>query len=262
MAWKISKTVTCAGWALCLAAAVCTASAQEDPKQTGPLGLVIEYRCAPAQRTALRNQMLGAGLRQFEKWKEDATLSSYHILFSRYVDTNNWDMLALLTFPDYAGVARWKRIEQSEPAGLPVAALTSMISISSYPVDLMRNNVSEATPVRPVYFVVPYTFSAAPGAYLQYADDYVRPQFDGWMKEQILSGYQIYLQRYTANRPWDTLIFLKYKDDESFGAREKVVAKVRGDLQSNPTWKAASDSKQNLRKEKEAIIADELVLTR
>ena len=110
--------------------------------------------------------------------------------------------------------------------------------------------------------MVPYTITVTPAAYLKYADEYVRPQFDGWIKEGILSSYQFFMQRYTAGRPWDTLIFLQYKDGESFGLREKIVAKVRAQLQSNPVWKAASDTKQSLRVEKEAIIADELTLAR
>jgi hypothetical protein len=42
-------------------------------------------------------------------------------------------------------------------------------------------------------------------------------------------------------------------------ALKETVAKVRQDLQSNPTWKALADSKQNIRVEKEAVIADDLV---
>jgi hypothetical protein len=93
---------------------------------------------------------------------------------------------------------------------------------------------------------------------LQYVDDYVLPQFDGWMREGILTRYQLFMQRYTAARPWDSLIVLEYKDDESLGLREKTVAKVRQELQSNPAWKALNENKQSIRVEKEAVIADQL----
>ena len=108
--------------------------------------------------------------------------------------------------------------------------------------------------------MVSYTITVPAPAYLKYADEYVRPQFPrGWIKEGILSSYEFFICSVTQrDSPWDTLIFLKYKDGESFGLREKIVAKVRSELQSNPVWKAASDNKQSLRVEKEAIIADEL----
>ncbi len=261
MAWKVSNAVTRAVYLVWLAAR-CGAFGQEDPKQTGPLGLVIQYKCAPGQRVALRQHMLNGGLQRFEQWKMEGILKGYQILFSRYVDSNTWDMLALLTFSHYSDAIRWRNVERSMPAGLAPETLALTSSVATYPMDLLREDSAPETPQQPLYFVIPYVFSVPASAYLKYVDDYVRPQFEGWMKEGILSSYHLYLQRYTANRPWDTLIFLKYKDDAGFGDREKTVAKVRGQLQSNPTWKAASDSKQNLRVEKEAVIADELVLTR
>ena len=72
----------------------------------------------------------------------------------------------------------------------------------------------------------------------------------------------MYMQRYTAGRPWDTMIFLRYKDDLSFGRREQIVNKVRAELAKNPVWKAISDNKQSVRVEKEAIIADDLTAGR
>jgi hypothetical protein len=244
---------------ICISPLRALAADQDDPKQTGPVGLIIQYKCLPGQRVAFRQRLIATGLPRFAELQTSGILAEYHVLFSRYVDTNSWDALALLTFRDYTQAARWRRVEETTPAGLQPDTLTLTFSVETYPVDLMRRAMSDENLPRPVYLVVPYTYSVAATAYLQYVDTYVRPQFDGWMREGILAGYQIYLQRYTAARPWDTTIFLKYKDDDSFGQREKIVAKVRAQLQSNPVWKAASDSKQNLRVEKEAIIADELV---
>lgn len=246
---------------LCLAA-LCAAAAGEDPKQSGPTTLVIMYRCAPAQRVELRRRMVESGLKRFDEWKGQGILSGYHILFSRYVDTDTWDMMALLTFSHYADVARWKNVERLTPAGLAPETLALTRAVSAYPVDRMRENATEAIPEHPVYLVVPYTYSVSTPAYLKYADSYIKPQFEGWLEEGILSGYDLFLQRYTAGRPWDSLIVLKYKGDESFGARERIVAKVRERLQGDLAWKAISENKQNIRVEKEAVIADELVIAR
>ncbi len=216
---------------ICFASFLSSAADKDDPKQTGPLTLIIQYKCLPGQRTEFRQRMAVIGLHNFEKWKADGILSAYQLLFSRYVDTNGWDMLALLTFEKYADLSRWRAVEASMPAGLPVDAVSLSSSVETYPADLMRQGTSRQSGVRPVYLVVPYTISVAAPAYLKYFDVYVRPQFEGWIQEGVLSRYQVFMQRYTAGRPWDTLILLTYKDDESLGQRETVVAKVREKLQ-------------------------------
>ncbi len=252
----VRSILFCLGLVFC-ASTRCAAD-QEDPRQTGPLTLIIQYKCLPGQRAEFRRRVVSNGVHNFDRWQTDGLLAGYHLFFSRYVDTNGWDMLALVTFHQYRDVARWRRVEESLPAGVPSEALTLTSSVETYPADLLRQGSAPDHPVRPVYFISPYTLTVPPPAYLKYFDDYVGPQFEGWIGEGVLSTYQVFMQRYTAGRPWDTLIVLAYKDDESFGRRESVVAKVRAQLQSNPVWKAASDNKQSLRLEKMAIIADEL----
>jgi hypothetical protein len=237
---------------------VLSIAAQDDPKQTGPTTLVIEYHCLPAQRAQLRQAGTGA-LREFATLKNNSALSGYHLLFSRYVNTNSWDMLAVLNFRTFAEATKWKAIERRTPAGLSAEGLAATSAIFTYPVDGVRSNAAESPPAHPVYLVIPYTVSVAEPAYLQYVDGYVRPQFEGWIREGVLSRYEIFLQRYTASRPWDSLILLQYKDDETLGLREAVVAKVRQELTDNAQWLAMSNGKQNVRVEKEVVIADELV---
>jgi hypothetical protein len=257
MARQISQAFI--GFALVAIALAWFAFADDDPRQAGPLSLVIQYKCLPANRAEFRRRLIQSDMPNFAQRKADGMFADCRVLFSRYVDTNVWDALALLTFNRYAEVERWRHVEERSPAGLGEGTLALTTEIGTYPVDLMRQAHTDQRAPRPVYLVVPYTYTVATPAYLKYADDYVIPQFAGWMGEGILGGYELYLQRYTAARPWDTLIFLEYKDDESFGQRESVVAKVRAKLQNNPVWKAASDNKQNLRVEKEAVIADEIL---
>jgi hypothetical protein len=245
---------------LCLAAAA-TAIGQ-DPKQTGPTTLVITYRCLPAQRVQLRQQMEKTGLARFQHWKEEAILADYHILFSRYVDTDAWDMMAVLSFPTYAEVEKWKRIERLYPAGLIGEALSNVAAINSYPADLVRQGSASEVPAQPVFLVIPYEVQVAAPAYLQYVDDYAKPQLDGWITEGVLARYAIVMQRYTAARPWDCLIVMEYKDDASLGEREKVAAKVKARLMSNAAFAGADENKENVRVQRQAVVADELVLGR
>jgi hypothetical protein len=86
----------------------------------------------------------------------------------------------------------------------------------------------------------------------------VVPQIDGWIREGVLVSYGLYLNRYYAGRPWDSLLILEYKDLESFGQRESVIAKVRAALSADPKWKALSENKKNLRTEKETVLAEDL----
>jgi hypothetical protein len=247
---------------LLICAAAALALPAQDPAETGPTTLVVTYRCLPEKRPDLRNTMRQEGLQKLEGYRRNAVLAGYRVLLSRYVDINNWDMMVLLSFPDYTAVEKWKRVERESPAGLPASVLAMATSISTYPMDLMRGKANADAPLQPVYLVIPYTSSATAPDYLRYVDDYETPQFDGWIAEGVLASYGIYMQRYTAARPFDALFFLEYKDDESLGQREKVAAKVRQGLQANPKWKALAESGQSLSVEKEAIIADELALPR
>jgi hypothetical protein len=233
----------------------------QDTEMSGPLGLIIQYRCAPAKRAEFRRAM-SSSQSVLNKLRSEGSIAEYHILFSRYVDTNSWDALLLLSFASYHDLLRWKDLEVSTPAGLSAEALELTISVESYPVDMVRSGRGSDRPSSPVYFIIPYSLTVSAAAYQKYADDYVIPQFNGWIREGILSGFQMFMQRYTAARPWDTMIFLRYKDDQNFGRREEIVAKVRRELASNAVWKATSDNKQSVRVEKEAIIADDLAADR
>ena len=83
--------------------------------------------------------------------------------------------------------------------------------------------------------------------------------FTGWLSENVLAAYTIYLGRYSTSRTWSSIFVLEYRDHNSFGLREATVAKVREKLKSDPSWLAASQSKQKIRVEKQTVIAEELL---
>src|ERR1700685_2618292 len=82
--------------------------ALQTPPQGGPTELLITYRCPPPRRAAFRQYMSEAGIQRFEHWKQDGVLSDYRFLVNWYVDVDAWDAMAVLSFPTYAQVARWK----------------------------------------------------------------------------------------------------------------------------------------------------------
>src|SRR5258708_7599008 len=97
--------------ALLAGAGAASLLAQEPLSQlrgSGPQTLVVAYRCDPDRRVALRQVMLNGGVARFEQWKQQAVLKDYHILFNSYLDSDTYDLLALLTFHDFSGVGKWK----------------------------------------------------------------------------------------------------------------------------------------------------------
>jgi hypothetical protein len=235
------------------AALLCVA---QDLRETGPTSLVIVYKCIPEKRVQLLNYMRQSGIDGFHRRKESGMLVDYRLLFSRYVDTNNWDMMAVLWFTDYAAVQKWKHVERTNPAGLDPSAMANLLSVSSYPVDMVRHAESSETPPEPVYLVVPYVVSTSLAEYLHYVDDDLRPQFEGWIGEGGLSRYSLFVQRYPGGRPWDNLALFEYRSDTDFGEREKLAAKVREKL------KMPGDRVQPSVAAKEPVIADELAPAR
>jgi hypothetical protein len=222
--------------------------------------LFMQVSTAAEQRSELRRQMQGAGLKQLESWKSSGLLRDYRVFFNRYVDNDNCDMLSVVSFHRYEDVERWREIEQSTPAGIPAQALKLTTSISTTPVDLMREKTGAQRAAQPVFLIIPYDYPVSTAEYLKYVDGYGIPQFDGWIQEGTLSRYGVYISRYAAGRPWAAMFVFEYNGHQGLGERDQTVAKVRARLASDPAWKAFSDSKQNIRIEKQPVIADELRL--
>jgi hypothetical protein len=229
-----------------------------DQRADGPLSLIISYHAAPANRAALRQELQGEATRRFEQWKKQGVLKDYHLLFGRYADSDNADAVAVLAFPDYAAASRWKKIEQASPGGLPRKALALASSIQTAPADQVRSGGSDAPSADSVWMVIPYQVMIPAPEYVKYADGYVIPQMDGWIKEGVLKRYEILVDRYGAGRPWSTMLLLEYKNDAALGQREEVVARVRARLKEDPQWKAISDDKHHIRNELQLVIADPL----
>jgi hypothetical protein len=237
-----------------LAAVTAPIARAADPRDSGPLAIVITYHAPPANRAALRKAMEETEAPQFQRWKEEGVLQSARLLVNRHVDSVTWDAMALLTFARYSDVERWNRIERSSPAGLSPAALALTSAIETAPGDLVREG--GAAGAHSTFLVIPYEVIVPVGEYLAYLDGYVVPQMDGWKEEGVLSRYGVFLARYPAGRPWQSMLILEYKDDAALGARDATTAKVRSRLNNNPKWRAISDAKKNVRNERAPVIAD------
>src|SRR5580692_1834585 len=125
-------------------------------QQDGPTELIITYRCPPPRRAAFRQFVTESGIRRFAQWKQDGVLSDYRFLFNWYVDVDAWDAMAVLSFPSYSQVARWKEIERASPGGLVRDALDMAWPLNSYPADLVSSGAAEQPhdAARSVFFVI------------------------------------------------------------------------------------------------------------
>lgn len=244
----------------CGALLVATSRPSAAQQTSGPTSLIITYRCSPANRPAFRDSVEKTELARFEKWKRSGVIGSYRLLFNWYADEDTWDLMAIFGFHQYTDLARWQEIERTSPGGLSPAALRLGAPSKAYSADQSWHELpaaAENARSKSVFLVIPYDV-ANMEEYKPYVADYVIPQVKGWIREGILTGYSLYLNRYYAGKPWDALLILEYKDLESLGQRESVIAKVRATLSQDPKWKAISDNKKNVRTEKEPVIAEEL----
>ena len=231
-------------------------------KQTGARNLLIVLNCKPGDRPALRRAISTATASRLSDLGKQGVLRSYRVLFNHFVDTDDWDALILLEFSSDAGLEKWQEIEATSPAGLDADAAKLITAGNTYLADDVSHQESPAQSGagKPVYLVVPYTIDPnSPDDYVNYAQGYVIPQLQGWMKEGVLSQWDLLVSRYAAARPWQAVLVLKYRDQRGFGERDRVMAKVREELAQNAEWKAISEGKHKMRTELRAVIAEELL---
>jgi hypothetical protein len=236
-----------------------TAASTAVPAEGGPTSILIAYRSEPANRPAFRIYLQRDMLERLAKLKHDGVLSSYQILFNPFTTPATWDAMAVLRFTHFADTQRWKEIERTQPGGLNAAGLRLAKPVDTYSADLSWEGQADdpGSEADSVYYVIPYEYSSA-DQYRKYVDAYVIPQVVGWMREGVLGGYQIFMNRYQVGRPWDSLFVYRYRNLEAFGRRDEVVAKVRATLVDKPEWKQFSDIKQTIRTESENTIAEAL----
>lgn len=247
--------------ALILACTVLAAGAAgaASPYDGAMTTLVMEYKASPANRAALRAHMLAEGLPELERWRREGRVREYKVLFSRYVDNRAWDMLTLIQFADGPQAARWKEIEQAQPAGLAQKALALVHSVDSNPAD--RWFAGGKSKGNGVYLVIPYDYLVSTEKYLDYLAGYLAPQLGGWLDDGALASYGVYLGRYAVDRHWSALLVLEYDGEAGIAARERTTQKVRAKLAaSNPQWLAWSENKAQVRTTRQYVLADELRL--
>jgi hypothetical protein len=238
--------------AACALAMAHSAVAQADID--GPTALITTYRARPEARAKFRSIMQTEGIAQFEKWKKAGVFASYQALFTTYAGNSEPDMFLVVKFNHFADLARWQKIEETYPGGLPASAQMIAAADTSGTADIVKESSTAPTTQNSQFFVLEYDVLVDMPKYTSYVLGYAVPQFDAWEKTGALSSYASYVNQNPAGAPWGSFIVLEYKDLPSLAAREVIKNKARAELAvSNAAWKKWSDDKTAVRKEKAAI---------
>ena len=220
----------------------------------GPTALITTYRARPEARTKFRSIMQTEGVAQFEKWKKAGVFASYQALFTTYAGNSEPDMFLVVKFNHFADLARWQKIEETYPGGLPASAQMIAAADTSGTADIVKESSTAPTTRDSQFFVLEYDVLVDMPKYTSYVLGYAVPQFDAWQKTGALSSYASYVNQNPAGAPWGSFIVLEYKDLPSLASREVIKNKARAELAvSNAAWKKWSDDKTAVRKEKAAI---------
>jgi hypothetical protein len=238
-----------------LAALVATPSLAQDELTDGPKTLIINYSADAAKRADFRQYMAGPFADKLSALRGEGKLAAYQVYYSWYPQPEVWDAMVVLHFPTYSAVEEWRAVERSRPGGLDAAGLALAKPKAVYSADLSWNKSVDNLDVGEIYYVIPYEYREA-AEYRSYVAGYVTPQFDGWIREGALSGYQIYMNRYSVGAPWDSLFIQRYRNFEAFGKRQHVLDKVRVGLRQQPEWMEWHKRKADIRSETENSIAE------
>jgi hypothetical protein len=194
--------------------------------QSGPLQLIVTYRCPPPRRAAFRQFLIETGARRFENWKQEGLLSDYRILFNWYVDVDSWEAMAVLSFPSYDRVLRWRDIEHANPGGLSRDALEIALPVDSIPSDIISQGASEGTVdhSKSIYFAIPFDNPPA-GDFRDYANANLVAKARSLISNGYAWNYYIFQNRYPGGKHWRGLLLVEYKDADGFA--------------HNPSWPAS-----------------------
>ena len=227
----------------------------------GPTALITTYRAKPEARAKFRSIMRTEGVEQFERWKKAGVFAGYQALFTTYAGNSNPDMYLILRFNHFTDLARWQKIEEAYPGGLPASAQLIASADTSGTADIVKESAVAPTTKDSQFFVLEYDVLVDMPKYINYVLGYAVPQFDAWEKTGVLSSYAAFVNQNPAGAPWSSFILLEYKDLKSLATREEIKNDARAELaKTNPAWKKWSDDKTAMRKEKAAIPVRALTL--
>jgi hypothetical protein len=230
-------------------------AAAQAELQDGPKSLVISYRTSATDRPAFRSYLVSDLAPRLRALQAKGEITGFRIYYSWYRQPAVWDAMVILHFSSFEAVTQWNTQEQTMPGGLDAKGLALADPVASYSCDLSWSHNPDEAKDGEVYYIIPYQYENA-DEYRSYVAGYVLPQFEGWIGKGVLSGYELYMNRFQTGAPWDSLFIQHYSSMAAFGRRQATTTKVREKLAADPAWKAWSDKKGGIRTESENSVAE------
>ena len=219
-----------------------------------PVALVISYRARPGARVQLRRLMQTEGVAQLNGWQRQGLFASYQALFTSHSSDATPDMFLVIRLNHFTDLARWQKLEETNPGGLPAGAQSIASVASSDIADIVSDRSVAPETSESQYLVLEYDVFVDTVKYRSYVQEYVVPQFDLWERTSALSSYTVLVNRNPKSALGSSLILLRYRDIEALSSREAIKNHARADLAaSNPVWKRWSEDKAAIRREKAVI---------
>jgi hypothetical protein len=228
----------------------------------GPISLFLSYKCPAEHRAAFRAYMGNTGVNEFESWKKQGVFKEYRVLFSSFAngDESAPDMTVQLDFAAFVDVAGWKVVEQERPSGLSPAALAMCKPQDSHLARLTWQGIGEKRDVsRAAYIRIPVHYKVDAADYAKYFENYVKPQYDGWVAEGTLGWWGAYINYLTQGDVWDMIVLYEYRDLKALALRYEVREKVRARLRRDPAWQKLHETKFDVREFERALPMDAIL---
>lgn len=229
--------------------------------ETGPLHLMITYRCDPANRPAFRTYLEEVADERLDELERSGRIADHAFYFNWYVDEVTWDAMLVVRFEDWTDVLHWREVERDHPGGLCAAGHALATPATTSSVDVLWESDPAAAREDSgdsVYLMIPYVYLGLVSEYRDYVKGYVIPQLDGWVEAGILRSYRVVLNRFPTGDRWKAQLMLEYRDVASFGRRKQVKDAVRERLRENSSWMEWSRIKRTIREELEPVISERL----
>lgn len=178
------------------------------------------------------------------QWKKSGQLSGIVLLTQgkpeKPGDRAIFESLALLEFPNEKSAELWQRdAAPSLPDGLRVRRADALVHGELTPRDSKRS----------VFLVNTYTPTVARDRYNEFAQDYLKPLYEGQSAAKVLVRYTMFLERDAVGQA-DSLGVLEYRDPGALAAATAVKLDLRSKLTaSNPGYAKFDPIKAGLRKD-------------
>jgi hypothetical protein len=187
--------------------------------------------------------------RQLAAWRQAGTISAAQLLnvvlgarsAENVAPNPTLGAIAIVEFADEAALTRWQQSPASKLAPGMVATRVDLLS---------RLDVTPRDSKAAIFLIAEYDIIVPPARYREYVDGYVMPQMNAWKNSGLITSAIMFAARDRAGAPFHAMLLLEHRDAATFARRDAVKDESRKQLAADPTWKALSDVKATIRKEK------------